>query len=336
MRLVVFRMLALFAFTLSACLWLDGINAQGLMCAPQGTCGQVAKSAFGNIAGIPLSFLGMVAFGTIGLASVSSLPWPRRASRWLAILAAPCAMGLIAVQLFVLSVICPWCLAIDLATVICGIIAWDSRSEAAVISRFSWQSWIVAYEIALIIPLSWSLFAPTASMPAPEELSLPQQAQTLWQPHLVNVVEYTSFDCPYCNMMRPIVERVVSEADGVNHVRILLPRAKQSGTWNAALSLICAENAGTEQELVSQFCAHADDLSPESCERIVSAANICREEFQACMADPKTESLLRSRIDKLKDGVVGLPMICIQDKVFLGVRSREELLGAIREARQKL
>ncbi len=117
-RLLAFRLLSLVAVAVSTAMVLDAYLPAPAFCGFRAGCDEVTHSAFGKLAGIPLSLWGLVAFATFY--TLTLFPDRNSAGRSarFAIVAGVVGLGLVAEQVFLLKQTCPFCLIIDT----CGIL----------------------------------------------------------------------------------------------------------------------------------------------------------------------------------------------------------------------
>ena len=83
-----------------------------LICPTSG-CARVQQSAYSEIAGIPIAYLGIPGYAAILAAAAAATRRAAVAEAALALLSAAFAGYLLALQLFVIDAVCVWCLASD-------------------------------------------------------------------------------------------------------------------------------------------------------------------------------------------------------------------------------
>lgn len=113
--------------TLSACLALSGaaiaaylsyarLGSVSIMCPTSG-CETVQRSAYSELAGVPVAYLGLVLYLVLAATTLSG----RRSALHLAAALVTAGVGfsayLLAVQLAVIDAVCVWCVASDLVVV---------------------------------------------------------------------------------------------------------------------------------------------------------------------------------------------------------------------------
>jgi uncharacterized membrane protein len=86
-----------------------------LVCSTGG-CETVQSSEYAEVLGLPVAALGLAGFLALLVASLARCEWARLAQATLALAAFGFALYLLAVQLWVIDALCPWCVATDVLT----------------------------------------------------------------------------------------------------------------------------------------------------------------------------------------------------------------------------
>ena len=84
-----------------------------VLCVAGGGCERVQSSEYAEVAGVPVSVLGLAAYAAVLALIAWDAPWPRLAAAALALVGALFSVYLLVVQLFVIDAVCIWCLAND-------------------------------------------------------------------------------------------------------------------------------------------------------------------------------------------------------------------------------
>jgi uncharacterized membrane protein len=84
-----------------------------LVCVAGGGCETVQKSAYAEIAGIPVALLGLVSYTVVAGLVVWDTASARLVAAMLALVGLLFSLYLVAVQLFVIDAVCVWCLVND-------------------------------------------------------------------------------------------------------------------------------------------------------------------------------------------------------------------------------
>jgi uncharacterized membrane protein len=128
-RQLVIRSLSIAGLATSAALAADHLTAAGAFCDFDAGCGAVTASAYGSIAGVPVSAFGVVGVGL--LVTLALLPGRRAvvALRLGAAAAALAGVALLILQVAALRRICPLCVVADLFAVGVAALAVGPRPE---------------------------------------------------------------------------------------------------------------------------------------------------------------------------------------------------------------
>ena len=172
LRLIGVRSLSLAALTASAMLWSDVVRHGRGFCPIDAACSKARESALGSIAGVPTSFLGLVAFAT--LFAITFLPARRLREivRPTAMFAGACGIVFLVYQAFVVGRFCPFCVVADSAGVFAGVIAlsWPSSAKPVEPPRLgatAHAAWALAAVLAIGAPLTWPREQAPAWIPVP-------------------------------------------------------------------------------------------------------------------------------------------------------------------------
>jgi uncharacterized membrane protein len=105
-------LLALAGAAVAAYLSYSRLADTALICPTTG-CATVQRSAYATIAGVPVAYLGVVAYLAIAAGALSRRAAARPATALLAFAAAAFATYLLVAQLASIHAVCVWCLASD-------------------------------------------------------------------------------------------------------------------------------------------------------------------------------------------------------------------------------
>lgn len=109
--------------TISAWMMAQSVAGDGLITCGLGSCSTVTSSSFGEVGGVPLTFVGAAHFVTmLGLSCVKNRPGLVRLRRALAVLSLVAVVGLVYIEFMVVGALCLWCTAVHLL-VICQVAA---------------------------------------------------------------------------------------------------------------------------------------------------------------------------------------------------------------------
>ncbi|MEQ1830542.1 MAG: vitamin K epoxide reductase family protein [Pirellula sp.] len=324
----VLRLIALIALVLSSAALADSLFEGSPFCGFQSECDQVVYSSYGNLGGIPLTVIGCMSFGSFLLLTL--IP-SARAATWIrpaAILAGVCGLGLIGVQWRILGHFCQLCLFVDLTAIMLAVVEFALPGSSAKWNRSSysrWQWWILGGGLMTIAPLWYSW-----TQPPPK---VPQEVMAYRQPGRISVVIVTDFDCPYCRIAHPIVERFLQENRNTLHVvRLAFPVQDQPQGQIAARAFFAAAAQGKDVEMAASLFA-TTELTPEYCRQQAERLGLNLDAFDRVVQESSTgEHLDNIRQWATSSGQKGLPLIWIQNEVIVGIPTPEKLMAALRRA----
>jgi len=84
-----------------------------LVCVAGGGCETVQRSAYAEIAGVPVALLGLVAYSSVLALVVWDAPNARLGAAMIAFVGLAFSLYLLALQLFVIDAVCTWCVVND-------------------------------------------------------------------------------------------------------------------------------------------------------------------------------------------------------------------------------
>jgi uncharacterized membrane protein len=84
-----------------------------LVCVAGGGCETVQRSAYAEIAGVPVALLGLVAYPSVLALVVWDAPNARLGAAMIAFVGLAFSLYLLALQLFVIDAVCTWCVVND-------------------------------------------------------------------------------------------------------------------------------------------------------------------------------------------------------------------------------
>jgi len=124
--------LALGGAAIAAYLSYSRLTDTSIICPTSG-CATVQRSAYSELLGVPVAYLGVVGYLAIAATAAPSGRWLRRLSGALVVGAAALAAYLLVAQIALVHAVCTWCVASD-AVVLCLLVVTGVRQARS--SRF--------------------------------------------------------------------------------------------------------------------------------------------------------------------------------------------------------
>jgi uncharacterized membrane protein len=170
-RTALLRLVAMAALGVSALLTADYLHPERAFCPFEEACTRARESALGEIAGVPTSEIGMLAFGALFLLTLLPVEWSRPLLRPAGLVAALAGGALLGFQALVLQALCPLCLVADAAGLLAGILTVSWPPPPILLSgkrlpgepASSRLAWTLAAGLAVVVPFA-----------------LPRQAEPAW------------------------------------------------------------------------------------------------------------------------------------------------------------
>jgi protein-disulfide isomerase len=157
----------------------------------------------------------------------------------------------------------------------------------------------------------------------------------------ITVVEYSSFQCPYCRKLAPVVKQTMEGPLGkeVRWVYKHFPLSTQAWSELAAVGAECARSIGGNAKfwpLHDFYFEQQDSFTPQNHrERAVAwakSAGLPAKKFERCLDSP--EALARVRADANEGQAIGVnstPTLVINGRLAPGAVGAEELAGILRQ-----
>lgn len=331
-RLLALRLIVLVALTISAGLLVEEWAPAAGLCGREGGCHEVLESAWARPLGVPLPALGLLLFaGLFGL-SLASGRWAALLCRGLALAGGLGGLGLLLVQAALLRRFCPFCLVLDLASLGAAVLVLSLPAALPGVRRPAGLVWLGAAVVATAGAAgAWDaawLAARPAGPPPPEVLALRH-------PSRITIVEVIDPDCRPCRHMHGRLNLLESElGDQVYRVCLVWRRRGSELPRDRARALFCARRQRQERGM-ARALAVAEVPGPALYRQAARLLHLSQPEFEACLADPKTDYELdreNAWLGSVREQ--GLPAVWIGDELLRGVYSLDDLREAFRKARR--
>ena len=156
----------------------------------------------------------------------------------------------------------------------------------------------------------------------------------------VTVVIYACARCPYCSKLIPLLYDAVADGELQNDARLafqIFPIRGHEGSTEAGLGFAAAVAMDGFWPFLLESYRHFDDYSAERQLEWAAAVGFDREDFSARMNDPFTrEALIASKKEGLVNGVEETPTFFLNQRLWVGDLTIEELVDAIGEEAERI
>jgi predicted DsbA family dithiol-disulfide isomerase/uncharacterized membrane protein len=322
------RALCLVAIATSTALLFDYLTYSSAFCSPGSGCAAVQASAFEFLHGRPelVPVIGMAGFAAL---YVVSLMQKRRSLLGpLAYAAGAAALGLIVLQAGVIGDFCKLCMIVDVSALGIAVLAFLFRRASGgkpVVDPLRPGAYVALAVIALAAPLAW----PWLKMDAP----VPGAIKQFYQPGKINVVEFADFECPFCRMLHPTLQKLIHEyGERVNFVQLNMPLERHEHALDAAKGAVCADEQG-KKALMAEQLFDSKDLSPRAIRRIAVKLGLDPLKFDECVLSKATQERIGRESKILRDaGFQGLPSTYIGGRLLVGALGEDVFREAFEQA----
>lgn len=319
------RLSAIVAMGFSVALIVDATRASPAFCALGSGCDTVRKSGYSDVGGIPVPYVGLLAYAVVFVLAMSGEK-ARKLGAYAAAAGGVVALGLLALQAFVIHAFCTLCLGVDTSALVAaaGAVVYLRSSETTheILPGASWAALVLG---ALFGPVAAGTMAPATSAPA--------DIRGLYKPGVVNIVELSDFECPFCRLNHPDLEKAKKAAKGpVNFVRISVPLPSHPHARAATRGYVCSAEQGKGDEMADALFT----LDPPSEANALATAEklgLDLPRYKACVIDAKTDARIDADIAMVRrSDFKGLPTTWINDEKLLGAKPASEIAAAIEAA----
>ncbi|UQA60215.1 vitamin K epoxide reductase family protein [Polyangium aurulentum] len=332
------RLSLLVALTASAALVVEYRNAgDPAFCGVQSGCFAVRVSPYSDFFGaiglpdlaqtfgpLPLPSVGLAVYAILlGLTLLARNRVHHVVIAGMAALGGLFAVRLLLLQKYQIQAFCPWCVAVDSASIVAAIAAvWVAakawfKGDASVALPQSGRvmgAWSAAALSAVLAPVVWGHY------PVQPELS--PAVQAVHAPGKVTIVTFTDFECPFCRKLHPALHDVVERHQGkVQLVRRMNPLGGHRGAEPAALAYLCTPEALREAVADKLYTAESEQLTSEGTVALAASAGADKDALAQCVKAPETRAKLEADRKLFEElGGRGLPFTFVGRRVVLGFR----------------
>lgn len=324
-------MLVALGLLASTALLVDYLRPLPLFCSETGGCGELRRSEFAQLFGVPTPAFGVAGYAILGLFTVLRGDIVRFLQLVSAVFGALAAAYLLFIQ-FSLWTFCSYCMTVDITTIlILSVVLMRVRTEAD--PPPGWKASVAVaggFALAVVVP-----FVSDAVVGARVPALIAEEMKKT--PHgEVTIVDFVDFECPFCRKTAADLDPILQEYKGKYRlVRKEMPLTRiHPHALTAAKAECCAESMGQGDAMAAALMsAPVDDLTDDGCAAIAVKLGMNEQAFRACTQDPKTQQRLDSdAADFHAVNGHALPLIWINDQVIEGAEGPEKLREAMKKA----
>src|SRR5215510_2608189 len=149
----------------------------------------------------------------------------------------------------------------------------------------------------------------------------------------IEIIEFSDFQCPFCQRANPTVEQVLKTyGDRVHFVYRHYPLPSHPNARPAAEASACAEEQGRFWEYHDQLFANATRLTDADLKQHAVAAGLDASRFNACFDSHKFKSAVdKDMAEGNQAGVSGTPAFFINGRALEGAQPFEAFKRVIDE-----
>lgn len=170
--------------------------------------------------------------------------------------------------------------------------------------------------------------------PTRAEVPVPASAHSLGPADArVTIVEFTDYQCPFCQRAQETVEEVLRRYEG--KVRLVyrdLPLEMHSRAFAASKAARCAGDQGRFWDFHRSLLASPADFSDADLQRRAGELGLKAEAFASCLASDRHDAAIREGLaDASRLGVSATPTFFINGRMLSGARPFEQFREIIEE-----
>jgi len=284
-----------------------------LACGVHASCRSLLRSGYGQAAGIPLPLIGCAHFAALYLVSFSRQRDNVVLVRLLARIGFLVAIYLIFLQVAVLRTVCALCVVTNLCAAAIGVLLRNHEPTTEPAPR-------LAFRHGLLLTLAVGF--PVATLAIPTKVPLNEGLRAYWASGVVNVLEITNPNCPYCRTMhRRLNEALEGRTESVRRQVLIFPLSPEE--IDLAAGGRCLEKDPRWESVVDRLFQR-ERTGREDLVQAAEASGVDISKLEACWNDAQIEAV-RGDLKRWRPSVVALPMIWIQDEALSGLRTVEEI-----------
>lgn len=148
----------------------------------------------------------------------------------------------------------------------------------------------------------------------------------------ITVVEYSEFQCPFCERVQPAAKRIMKEYQGkIRWVMRDFPLGFHNRARPAAVAARCAKDQGKYWEMYEELFKHQKSLEDSDFKKHAQTIKLDMKKFEDCLAKPgkHLEVIDANMKSGEKLGVTGTPAFFINGRRLSGALPYEEFKKVI-------
>ena len=313
----------------AACAALVGLAASAALLAPYlvhvgfckvgGGCDRVAQSPEAIVFGVPRAAIGVVAFVVAVVVAIAPGARLRRISPLIGVIAALEAARLIALQLFVIHAICPFCVVADSSAIVFGAalvaeLVVDRRRDAPTRPRLA----PIGFALATLLFAGAPIALAALRRPPPRKPVAIEPLAKKDDGRLV-VREFVDLECPFCRATHVALSKVLTRHPGYVVERHHVPLPQHTHAMGAAIAACCAGEQGAEDKFIDCLVARDEPPSVDTCRDVAKTIALDLGEYDRCCASPRPSARISTDLALAETtSVDALPTIDLEGERHVG------------------
>ncbi|MGZ3449558.1 MAG: vitamin K epoxide reductase family protein [Polyangiales bacterium] len=315
---IVAAVCALAGLVASAALFAPYVSGHAF-CRPGGGCDQVAQSSYATVMGIPRAAIGVVAFAGLLAIAIFRGQKLRTASAVLGAAFAVEGAHLLFVQAFILHAICPFCVVVDVSSIVAGAVlladfAMHRAEERVWLAPARFSALGVA---AAFAPMLLAVTQPRALSTSKIEKLAPADGKLVLR-------EFVDLECPFCRKTHVALKKALAGRTDIIVERRHVPLSMHQHAETAAVAACCAAEQGAEDKFVDAIVSLEEPPDEPACRKIALTIGLDSERYDACRKSERPKKRIEADValaSQLK--VEGLPTIDFDGERHIGALDDE-------------
>lgn len=298
----------------SAALFAPYVVKKGF-CGEGGGCDAVAQSAYSTLFGVPRSVIGVLGFTAL----LTFIIWRGGVLRRFApLVGLPFLVEgfhLLAIQAFILHRFCPFCVVIDIASIVAGVAL---MTEWYSVPREHERPWLEprvfapTAMLAFVAPLLLAAAQPATPKPAKIETLARKDGKLVLR-------EFVDLECPYCRMTHVALKKALVSRPDIVIERRHVPLSRHPNAMPAAIAACCAEEQGAEEKFIDKVMT--TDVEPDEvfCRKMAGEVGLDLAKYDECRKSDRPAKRIEADTALYKSTEVpGLPTLELDGERHIG------------------